>query len=138
MQSQLNPYMGFKRTARKAIEFYESIFGGKVTLTTYKEGQMSKDPSEDDLIMHAELVAENGIRMMVSDVPKGMDSIQGTNVSLSLSGDNEEELRGYWDKLSQGAIIREPLAQAPWGDTFGMLSDQFGIEWMVNISGKHS
>ena len=56
---------------------------------------------------------------------------------MSLSGDNEEELRGYWQKLSEGAAIELPLETAPWGDTFGMLTDKFGIQWMVNITGPN-
>jgi PhnB protein len=58
----------------------------------------------------------------------------GSNVSLSLSGNDEAELKGYWDKLSVGATISVPLAPAPWGDMFGMLTDKFGIQWLVNIA----
>ncbi len=73
---------------------------------------------------------------MAADIPNRMEHPPGTNVSISLSGDNEAELRGYWEKLSSGATIREPLAKAPWGDAFGMLTDRFGVEWMVNITGR--
>jgi PhnB protein len=55
---------------------------------------------------------------------------------MSLSGDNEVELRKYWDKLTVGATVHQQLNKAQWGDTFGMFTDKFGIEWMVNISGK--
>lgn len=57
-------------------------------------------------------------------------------MSVSLSGANEDELKGYWDKLSDSAKIEQPLMKAPWGDNFDMLTDKFGIRWMVNISGK--
>jgi PhnB protein len=65
-----------------------------------------------------------------------MEFKPGSNISISLSGDNEEELRGYWNKLSEGGTIGMPLEKAPWGDTFGMLTDKFGIGWMVNVAGK--
>jgi PhnB protein len=73
---------------------------------------------------------------MGADVMEGMDYTQGTNFSVSLSGDDEPELRGYWDALSDGATITEPLVPAPWGDTFGMLVDRYGVSWLVNIAGN--
>lgn len=136
MQSKLNPYISFKGNAREAMEFYKTVFGGKLTTSTYKEGGMPHDPSEENKLMHAMLQADNDITLMGADTPNSMEHEAGSSISVSLSGDNEEELRGYWDKLSAGATIREPLQKAPWGDTFGMLTDKFGIEWMVNIAGK--
>jgi len=136
MQSRLNPYIAFKDNARQAMEFYKSVFGGKMTMNTFKEFHASSDPGEDNKIMHSMLEAENGITFMAADTPKGMEYMPGKNISMSLSGDNEEELRGYWDKLAEGATIREELKKAPWGDIFGMLTDKFGVEWMVNIGAK--
>lgn len=136
MTSKLNPYINFDGQAKEAIEFYKSVFGGQLNLNTYKESGMSKDPSTDDKIMHAMLVADNGMTLMASDTPPGMPYSVGNNISISLSGDDDAELSGYWDKLSDGAKISMPLATAPWGDKFGMLVDKFGINWMVNIAGK--
>lgn len=136
MQTLLNPYLNFKSEAREAMEFYKSIFGGKLALNTFKEFNASEDPSEDDKIMHSMLEADNGITFMAADTPNSMEYKPGNNYSMSLSGDNEEELRGYWDKLSEGATVVMPLEKAPWGDTFGMLNDKFGISWMVNISSQ--
>ena len=65
-----------------------------------------------------------------------MDHTVGSNISVSLSGDAEGELRGYWDGLAAGGTVTVPLEKAPWGDTFGMLVDRFGIPWLVNISGN--
>lgn len=135
MQSKLNPYIGFQGNAREAMEFYESVFGGKLDVTTYKDGSMPQDPADDDKIMHAMLVADNGMTLMVSDIPGHMDYRAGTNISISLSGDDEAELTGYYEKLSVGGAVGQPLTKAPWGDTFGMLTDKFGIAWMVNITG---
>lgn len=136
MQSKLNPYIGFDNKAKEAMEFYKSVFGGELTINTFKDGGMPHDPAEADKVMHSMLVADNGMRLMASDTPTSMHYNPGTNISVSLSGDNEEELKGYWDKLSDGATIGMLLEKAPWGDTFGMLTDKFGIQWMVNIAGK--
>ena len=136
MQSKLNPYISFKNSAREAMEFYKSVFGGKLTMTTFKEFNMAHDPSEGNNIMHAMLEAENGMTLMGSDTPKDMGYTEGKRISVSLSGDNEEELRGYWDKLVVGGTATMPINKAPWGDTFGMLTDKFGIDWMINITGK--
>jgi PhnB protein len=136
MDTQLNPYLNFRDNTRQAMEFYHSVFGGKLEMNTFKDFHSSEDPSEDDKIMHAMLEADNGITFMAADTPKRMEFKTGTNFSMSLSGDNEAELRGYFDKLSTGGRVNVPLAQAPWGDTFGAFTDKFGVEWMVNIAGK--
>ncbi len=136
MQSKLNPYISFKDNTREAMEFYKTVFGGKLEMHIFKQYHTSQDPSEDDKIMHSMIEAENGITFMAADTPISMEYKPGKNISISLSGDNEEELKGYWDRLTAGATIRQPLKKAPWGDTFGMLTDKFGIEWMMNIAGK--
>lgn len=136
MQSKLNPYLGFKDNAREAMEFYKTVFGGKLVINTFKEFHASQDPSEDDKVMHSVVEADNGIMFMASDTPNSMEYKPGKNISMSLSGDNEAELKGYWEKLLVGGTVRMPLEKAPWGDTFGMLTDKFGIEWMVNIAGQ--
>jgi PhnB protein len=135
MQSKLNPYLSFKDTARQAMEFYQSVFGGKLAMNTFKEYQASEDPSEDEKIMHAMLEAENGITFMAADTPNRMEYEEGTNISMSLSGEDETALKNYFEKLSAGGMVTQPLEQAPWGDSFGMLTDKFGINWMVNITG---
>ncbi|CDP51364.1 VOC family protein [Paradevosia shaoguanensis] len=133
MPTRLNPYLGFRDNAREAMSFYQSVFGGKLDVMTFD--QMAHDPAEKDKIMHAMLEAPNGLVLMGSDTPAGMTRNPGDNISVSLSGDNDAELRGYWDKLAQGGQVTVPLEKAPWGDSFGMLVDKFGIPWMVNIAG---
>jgi PhnB protein len=136
MQSKLNPYIHFKSNAREAMEFYKSVFGGKLVMNTFKDFNASQDPSEDNKIMHAQLDADNGITLMGADTPNRMEYRPGATITISLSGDNKEELSAYFQKLAAGGTIDEPLVQSPWGDTFGMLTDKFGIEWMVNIAGQ--
>lgn len=136
MPTKLNPYLSFKDNARQAMEFYQTVFGGKLTMSTFKDYHASQDPSEDEKIMHSVLEADNGITFMASDTPNRMPYSPGTNYSMSLSGDNEGELRTYFEKLSAGGNVTMPLEKAPWGDTFGMLTDKFGVPWLVNIAGQ--
>lgn len=133
MPSLLNPYLGFDGNARQALEFYHAIFGGELDITTYAEGKMAQGEADKDRIMHGMIQAENGMTLMASDAPPGMPLDAGSQISISLSGQDEAELRGYWDKLSEGGQVTMPLEKAPWGDTFGMLTDKFGIKWMVNV-----
>ena len=136
MQSILNPYLSFKDNTREAMEFYRTVFGGKLQLNTFKELNASQDPSEDNLVMHSVLEADNGITFMASDTPNRMEYRPGTNMSMSLSGDNEAELKGYYEKLSAGGMVTMPLEKAIWGDSFGMFTDKFGVQWLVNITGQ--
>ncbi len=136
MQSKLNPYLNFGGNCQEAMEFYKSIFGGKLEMTNYLDGGMSQSADDEKLIMHAMLQADNGITFMASDGRSTLEAESAPMIQLSLSGDNNDELTGYFNKLSENGTIREPLVQAPWGDTFGMVTDAFGINWMVNITGK--
>ena len=117
------------------MDFYRSVFGGELTISTFGEMSASQDPAEQEKVMHADLTTPGGIRLMASDTPSSIEVAEGSSISVSLSGDDEAELRGYWDALSDGATILEPLVLAPWGDWFGMLVDRFGVRWLVNIAG---
>lgn len=138
MTVRLNPYINFRGSAREALEFYHSVFGGDLTMSTYAEGGMPHQPAEAQKIMHGQLEAPNGMTLMASDGPAGMPIPSESNISVSLSGDDEGTLRGYWDGLAAGGQPMMPLEKAPWGDTFGMLVDKFGVSWMVNIAGQRS
>jgi PhnB protein len=129
----LDPYLNFRDDTREAMEFYRGVFGGELRMMTFKEYQASQDPSEDDKIMHAQLEAD-GIRLMAADTPNSMEYQPGTNFNLSLSGEDEATLRGYFEKLQEGGSVIMPLEKAAWGDTFGMLQDRFGVRWLVNVN----
>lgn len=138
MASILNPYLNFRGQAREALEFYHAAFGGDLTVGSFREMGMDDVPeAELDLVMHGQLDTAAGFTLMASDVPSHMEFTPGVNTfSISLSGDADDDaqLRGYWQKLSEGADIQEELATAPWGATFGMLRDRFGVNWLVNIA----
>jgi PhnB protein len=132
MTSRLNPYISFESNAREAMEFYKTVFGGTLALSTFAEFG-DKDAPEADKIMHGMLETDSGYTIMGADTPPGMEYSSGTSITVSLSGDDADELRGYWEKLSAGGSVSVPLEKQMWGDEFGMCADQFGIGWMVNI-----
>ena len=133
MTSRLNPYIGFDNAARQALEFYREVFGGELSLSTYGEAGGAGGPDADK-IMHGQLETPAGYTLMASDTPAGMDRTVGTHISVSLSGDDGDELRGYFQKLSDGGTVTMPLEKQMWGDEFGMCVDPFGIAWLVNIT----
>lgn len=135
MTTRLNPYLSFRGEARPAMEFYQSVLGGELVINTFGESGMPVAEGEQDQLMHAQLETPSGFTLMGADTPSHMDYSPGSAHSVSLSGDDEAELRGYWDGLSAGATILAPLEKAPWGDTFGMLADRHGVTWLVNIAG---
>jgi PhnB protein len=131
--SRLNPYISFADDARQAMEFYRGVFGGELTVSTFGEAGAAGG-ADGDKIMHAQLETPAGYTLMASDTPPGMDRTVGTNMSVSLSGDDVDELRGYFQKLSDGGSVTMPLEKQMWGDEFGMCVDPFGVAWMVNIT----
>ncbi|MEJ3403982.1 VOC family protein [Rathayibacter sp. YIM 133350] len=135
--STLNPYLNFRDNAREAMEFYHSVFGGDLAVSTFSDFSLAQNPADADKVMHAQLTTPSGFTLMGADVPEGMDYSPGSSISVSLSGGSEDEaeLRGFWDKLAEGGNPYLPLEAAPWGDYFGQLVDRFGISWLVNIGG---
>ncbi len=132
MSSRLNPYISFAGNAREAMEFYQRVFDGTLTLNTFGEFGAPDAPGADK-IMHGQLETENGFTLMGADTPTGTKHNPGNNVAVSLSGDDAGELHDYWEKLSGDGTVAVPLEKQMWGDEFGMCVDQFGITWMVNI-----
>jgi PhnB protein len=135
MATRLNPYLSFRDTAKPAMEFYNSVLGGTLTMQSFQDfGAADRYPGEGDKIMHAQLEVNETVVLMASDIPDAMDYEPGTNVSVSLSGDDEATLTAWYRGLAAGGTESMPLGKAPWGDTFGMLTDKFGINWLVNIA----
>ena len=116
------------------MEYYRAVFGGELTISTFGETpEMGLPEAENDKVMHSMLEVGSDMTLMAADVPPGMDV--SPNGTLTLSGDDEEKLRGWWDALSSDGTVGVPLEKAPWGDSFGMCTDKFGVAWMVNIAG---
>lgn len=132
MATRLNPYINFTDNARQAMEFYKGVFGGTLTINTYGEFGEQDSPNANK-IMHSMLEADGGLVIMGADMMSGTNRGPGDNIAVSLSGDNSDELRGYWEKLSEGGTVSVPLEKQVWGDEFGMCADRFGVNWMINI-----
>ena len=137
MSTNVTTYLNFRGTARDALAFYQSIFGGDLRVSSFKDFGMPVGEGEEDLVMHGQLDVDGTPLIMGSDVPSHMGYTPGENTfSVSLSGDDEATLTGWFTALSEGATVTQPLEKAPWGDSFGMLQDRFGVSWLVNISGS--
>lgn len=130
-QIQLNPYLNFQGQAKAAMEFYKKVFGGELTMQTYGESPMEAADEQKDLIMHA-AIKSGSFDLMAADAPK--DVTVGDNVHLSLMGDDAAQLTKIFNELAKGGRVTMPLEKQFWGDTFGMLTDQFGMHWMININ----
>lgn len=133
MASTLNPYLNFRSSARQAMEFYQQVFGGELHLTTFGQFGMGSQ-EEADLIMHGQLNSPTGFTLMGADTPAGMDLTDGNTITVCLSGDEVEELRGYFNRLTEGGTVSTPLEKQMWGDEYGLCIDRFGISWMANIT----
>jgi len=134
MTQRLNPYLSFGSDAAEAMEFYRSVFGGQLTASQFKE--YGTEGADGDLIMHGQLETDAGFVLMGADTPSFMERATGSGITVSLSGDEAETLRGYFEKLSDGATVSTPLEKQMWGDEFGQLTDKYGVGWLVNIAGS--
>jgi PhnB protein len=132
MTSRLNPFIYFGDTARQAMEFYRDVFGGHLAISTFAEFGPADSPDANK-VMHAQLETSKGFTLMASDTPQGMEFKPGTNMPVSVSGDDSADLHGYWEKLSEGGTVTVPMEKQAWGDEFGACVDRFGISWMINI-----
>jgi PhnB protein len=133
MSARLNPYLTFEGTTREAMTFYQEVFGGDLILNTFSEYGVS-DPATADKIMHAMLETDQGFTLMAADTPPGTRPTVGDAITVSVSGDEDDLLRGYWEALSDGGTVAMPLEKQLWGDQFGQCVDRFGTPWMVNIA----
>jgi PhnB protein len=134
MPSRLNPYISFNGNARDALERYAAVLGGELTISTFGEAGAAHAPDDEPKVMHGQLETPDGFTLMASDTPSGMEWSPGNTMSVSLSGDDGDRLRGFWEGLSEGGTVAVPLEKQMWGDEFGMCIDRFGITWMVNIA----
>lgn len=135
MTSILNPYLHFDGEAREALTFYHSLFGGELSVMTY--GDMGGDMGDGDLapqVMHGQVSNPGGITLMASDGAPGETLIRGNASNLSLSGDDEAELSGWFESLAEGGEVHVALEKQMWGDVFGQVQDRFGVIWLVNIA----
>lgn len=139
-------HLNFPGTARAALEFYRTVFGGDVFATTYGELGMPAELPDAAKVVFGQLQAPNGFRVMAYDIPGRTDGFgggthreNGTTITdqpffLSLRAESLAEATGYWEGLAEGATIVEPLASSAWSAGFGMLTDRFGVTWVVDVA----
>lgn len=131
MTATLSPYINLEDTTKEAMAFYQSIFGGDLTSSTF--GEFGMEGPDATKIMHSQLVTDQGFTIMCADTPAGMERSSGSGITISLSG-TDSELRGWFAALSQDGTVTTKLEKQMWGDEFGQLTDKFGVGWLVNIS----
>lgn len=141
-------HLNFRGTARQALNFYCSVFGGEITLATYGDVGMPADAPGADRVVFGQVENADGFRLMAYDIPGAQDdpavtagstsrehgmTITDRTFFQSLRADSLDELTGYWDALAVGATIVEPLAASAWSRGFGMLTDRFGVTWVLDV-----
>ena len=131
---RLNPYITFNGNAREAMEHYRDVLGGELTINTFGE-YGAPEGTDPEGVMHAFLETSAGFVLMASDKAPGGPDVSGDNVTISISGynDDAETMRGYFERLSEGGTVQVPLEKQMWGDEYGALKDRFGISWMVDF-----
>lgn len=129
---QLSVYLNFPGTCREALNFYKDALKGDIlSMQTFGEAPMPSSDSEKDRIMHAEFKAGE-VYFMASDTMETMPVQPGNNITLSLNLTSSEEQDRIFNHLSEGGRVNMPLQDTFWGARFGMLTDKFGINWMLN------
>lgn len=132
MSVDLSPYLSFPDgTAREAMETYQRVLGGELTLSTF--GEFGMDGPDAARVMHGQLTTRDGITLMGADTGPGMGFEKAAGMTVCISGTDTDKLRGWWAQLSEGAQVSTPLEKQVWGDEFGQCVDRFGTPWMFNI-----
>lgn len=132
-------HLNFRGQAREALEFYQSVFGGHLVAITYADAGGTQLPEEADQIMWGQVQSEEGFRVMAYDVPASRAYEPGTDpVFVSVRGQDEDELRRYWERLGKDATIKAPLEPSGWASLYGMLTDRFGVTWVLDVSAAYA
>ncbi|MFG6199923.1 VOC family protein [Nonomuraea sp. JJY05] len=127
-------HLNFRGDAQAALTFYQSVFGGDLAVVTYKDAGNVQEPSEADQVMWGQVSSADGFRIMAYDVPSRLPYSRGENAFfVSVRGETAEEITAYWEKLSEGASVVQPLAPAQWAPLYGMLTDRFGVTWVIDV-----
>ncbi|MFO0624481.1 MAG: VOC family protein [Polyangiales bacterium] len=135
MSVKVVPHLNLRGDARAALAFYRSVFGGELTIVTYRDAHSIQDPAEADQVMWGQVAARSGFCVMAYDVPSSRPWSPGeAPFYVSLRGETAEEIRGYWENLVEGATVLAPIAPSAWAPLYGMLKDRFGVTWVVDVA----
>ena len=134
----LNPYLAFNGNCKEAMMFYKDCLGGELMMQTVAESPNAAQmpPEAQQGIMHARLT-KDGVDILMASDGMGNEITAGSNISLSLNCTSDEEIKSLFEKLSADGNVTMPLADQFWGATFGMLTDKFGMHWMLNYQKTH-
>ena len=132
----VTPYLFFDGDCREAMEFYQKVFGGKLSVMTYGDSDPTASEDLKNKVMHANIM-EGPVELMAGDSPDGSELGSG-NVQVTLHGTDEARLTEMFEALSEGGEVVTPLERQMWGDLYGALTDRVGIRGMVNISPEKS
>ena len=132
-------HLNFRGDARAALGLYQSVFGGELTVVTYRDAGVPGDPAEADQVMWGQVDAPNGVRVMAYDVPSSRPWSRGEDpFFVSVRGDSADEVAALWERLADGATVRVPLSPSPWTPLYGMLTDRFGVTWVLDVAVAYS
>lgn len=127
-------HLNFDGVARAALEFYHSVFGGELTVMTYAEAGTAPDVAAPDSVIWGQVAAESGFRVMAYDVQAERTFARGDDsFFVSVRGTDADELSHIWAALAEGAAVRQPLGVSQWSPLYGMLTDRFGITWVIDL-----
>jgi len=128
------PHLNFRGEARAALEHYRAAFGGDLAVTTYADAGAVTDPAEADQVMWGQVVAPSGFTVMAHDVPSTRPLSRGDDPFFaSVRGTDVDELGASWSRLAEGGVIRQPWGPAPWAAAYGMVTDRFGVTWVLDV-----
>ncbi|MEV4582529.1 VOC family protein [Nonomuraea jabiensis] len=131
-------HLNFRGDAQAALAFYQSVFGGDLAVVTYKDAGNVQEPAEADQVMWGQVSSTGGFQVMAYDVPSRLPYSRGENAFfVSVRGETAEEITAYWEKLSDGATVLQPLGPAQWAPLYGMLTDRFGVTWVVDVAAQY-
>ena len=138
MTVQATTHLNFRGQAREALSFYKTVFGGEQTVVTYEEFGNVQNAAQAKDVMWGQVATEYGFRIMAYDVQPEKAWNPGENAFyVSLRGDAADKITAYWEKLSEGATVLQPLGPAAWSPLYGMLKDRFGITWVIDVMAEH-
>lgn len=128
-------HINLRGDARAALKHYASVFGGDVTVVTYRDAHAVQDPAEADQVMWGQVVSADGFHVMAYDVPSSLPWEPGQNAYfVSVRSESAEEIAERWERLSADATVIVPLAPAGWAPLYGMLRDRFGVVWVLDVA----
>lgn len=132
-------HLNFRGSAREALDYYQSVFGGHAVAVTYKDAGNVQNENEADWVMWGQVVADNGFHVMAYDVPSAMPYEQGTNpFFVSVRSEDADEISTLWQRLADGSNVLRPLEPAAWAPLYGMLTDRFGVTWVLDVTAPYN